>query len=115
MSGKMRTRAATLSIVIALGILLAACSPSSPVVGKWEAIDSASGESFIFSFKSDGGLEISALGVTYDGTYELVDADSLTMTSSLLGPDAYAFDFVRSGDALTLTLDGVPLELNKIP
>ena len=85
----------------------------SPLVGKWEGTDVELG-ALTIEFKSDGVYEITASSGTFPATYEMVDDD----TFILIDPSSLSettVDFVRSGDTLTMTMDGSTLELHKVP
>lgn len=113
---KQQVRLATLSVVFVLGIILAACSSGSSLIGKWEASDETLGMSFVFEFKTDGTLGMSIEGMSIEGTYEMVDADTFNMTISMLGQSQTTpVDFVRAGNELTLTIEGSPQVFTKIP
>jgi uncharacterized protein (UPF0333 family) len=85
---------------------------SNSLVGKWEGTDAELGAVTI-EFKSDGVYEITASSGTFPATYEMVDDD----TFILIDPSGLSatVDFVRSGDTLTMTMDGSTLELHKVP
>jgi hypothetical protein len=145
---KQHAHLAPLSLVLVLGIVLAACSAgssptpsntpaptepfiptdtstpadtpapaeplSAPLIGKWDGTDVELG-ALIIEFKSDGVYEATASGgQTFALTYEMVDDDTFILTDpSGLVPSTV--DFVRSGDTLTMTMDGSTLELRKLP
>ncbi len=139
---KRQVRLATLSVFLVLGTALAACSagasptpsnpaptntlmptntvaptntPSNPLVGKWEGTDEVLGVLNI-EFKSDGVYEVTdASGTTFVLAYEMVDADTFTLTDPSGQSEPATVDFVRSGDTLTMTMDGGTLELHKVP
>lgn len=104
-----------LSVVLVLAILLASCSASSRLVGKWEGIDELSGADIFIQFNSDGTAQSgsSALGVTSEGTYEVIDSDTLALSNS--EGVSQSLDFTLEGDTLTLTADGQDLILHKVP
>src|SRR3990172_1841114 len=102
---KKQTRLATLTAILVLGLVLAACSaaPSptatnrpaptntvaptststsppahalnSPLIGTWEGTDVDLGDLTI-EFKADGTYEATASGPTFVLAYEMVDADT---------------------------------------
>jgi cytoskeletal protein RodZ len=85
---------------------------SNSLVGKWEGTDVELG-ALTIEFKSDGVYEITDSSGTYLATYEMVDDD----TFILIDPSGLSatVDFVRSGDTLTMTMDGSTLELHRVP
>ncbi|MEX1247664.1 MAG: hypothetical protein WEA61_04215 [Anaerolineales bacterium] len=112
----MEKRKVFLGIVVSLGLLLAACSGGSSLLGKWEGTEDSTGLTFTFEFKSGGVLEMGLAGITIEGTYEMVDADTFNMTIDMLGQSqTEAVDFSRSGNTLNLTISGDTLEFHKVP
>lgn len=139
---KKQTRLFTLTSALVLGLVLAACStaPSpinrpaptntvaptststsapagalnSPLVGTWEGTDVDLGDLTI-EFKADGTYEVTASGATFVLTYEIVDADTFLLIDPSGDTDTATVDFVRSGDTLTMTMDGSTLELHLVP
>jgi len=88
---------------------------SSALIGKWEGIDVELG-ALIIEFKSDGVYEATASGgPTFALTYEMVDDDTFILIDPSGLSEPSTVDFVRSGDALTMTRDGSTLELQKLP
>ncbi|MEX2161716.1 MAG: hypothetical protein WD751_07335 [Anaerolineales bacterium] len=113
---KQQKRQVFLGTVIFLSVILAACSGGTSLVGKWEAAEETSGIRFTFEFKSNGELEMGVEGVTITGTYEMVDANTFTMSIEMLGQSqTESVDFVRSGNSLTLTIAGDALDFTKVP
>ncbi len=85
---------------------------NSSLVGEWEGIDPDEG-ALVIEFKSDGRYEATAAsgGPTFELTYEMVDADTFLLIDPSGLSEPATVDFVRSGDTLTLTMDGSTLEL----
>lgn len=105
-------------IILALAILLAACAGAAGtqgLVGKWLASDETLGEEFSFDFRADGTVGMDFAGMAVDGTWVSVDADTITLTVSMLGIEEETLvDYALSGDKLTLTIEGQPLDFQKI-
>lgn len=84
----------------------------SPLVGEWEGIDPDLG-ALVIEFKIDGSYEVTRVdGLTFELTYEMVDADTFLLIDPSGASEPATIDFVRSGDTLTLTQDGGTLVLN---
>lgn len=84
----------------------------NPLVGEWDGVDPDLGAINI-EFKSDFRYEVSSEGGgTFELTYEIVDADTFLLIDPSGGSEPATIDFVRSGDTLTLTMDGSTLELH---
>jgi len=110
----MKTRAAVASIVL-LGIFLSACKGGTSITGKWEGTDETLAL-VTYDFRDDGSFTVTVAGVPIVGTYEMVDSNTMQLTISVLGVETVStVDFVRSGDSLTLTLDGVPRIFRRSP
>jgi hypothetical protein len=112
---KKTTRFVALSLFVAL--VLAACSGGgSAFLGKWEATDEELGMTFSFDFKADGTVAMDFMGMALEGTWENVDADTFNLNVEMLGlSEDTPVDFVRTGDKLTLTIAGDPLEFTRVP
>lgn len=110
-----QTRFGVISVLLITVVLLTACSPGSPLLGKWEGTDPNTGQLATLEFKSDGKVEMVGGGATIEGTYEMVDADTFSMKLTFLGEELppQMVDFVRSGDTLTLITDGETQVLHK--
>jgi len=88
-------------------------SSENPLVGEWEGVDPDLGAINI-EFKSDFRYEVSSEGgATFELTYEIVDADTFLLIDPSGASEPATIDFVRSGDTLTLTMDGSSLELTQ--
>lgn len=85
---------------------------SNPLVGKWEGTDDDLG-ALTIEFKSDGTYEVTAAVGTFVLTYEMVDADTFTLTDPNGQVDT--IDFELSGDKLEMTQQGSTLELHRVP
>lgn len=90
MSKKDQTRLTLITTFLLLGVILAGCSgPPSPLIGLWKF-----GEEFLFiEFKTGGVFEVTELGGITQGSYEMVDADTVSIT--YLG-EVTSLDFVIS-------------------
>lgn len=105
-----------IGIFILLGILVSACSSGSSLLGKWETTDETLGATISFEFQNDGVMVMGFEGLTIEGTYQMVDADTFTMAISMLGVEqSTEVDFARAGDTLTLTIEGDPQEFHRVP
>ncbi len=104
--------------ILALTIILAACASATGtqgLVGKWQASDETLGATFTFDFRADGTVGMDFAGMVVDGTWTSVDADTITLTVSMLGMNENTtVDYVLSGDTLRLTIEGQPLEFKRV-
>jgi hypothetical protein len=106
------------SIILVFTMLLAACASATGtqgLVGKWQASDETLGATFTFDFRADGTVGMDFAGMVVDGTWAAVDADTITLTVSMLGmAEDTTVDYVLSGDTLRLTIEGQPLEFERV-
>lgn len=101
--------------VILLGLivclLLAGCSPSGKIVGKWQAEDGST-----YEFFKDGAVTITTYGLSFSGDYEFLDKDRVMITMDGLlgfaGGQVYTVDY--SGGQLLLSSSGVTIPLDKV-
>lgn len=119
MSEKNRTQLKTVGLVFVLAVILTACGGGSSLVGKWEGTDPDLGVAMTVEFKSDGTVIFDIQDfMTLEGTYRLVDANTLELTISFLGNEdtnSTQTDFAISGNTLTLTSEGSTTELHRVP
>jgi hypothetical protein len=112
----MQRKQLTLAILV-FAILLAACASATgtqALVGKWHASDETLGADFSFDFRADGTVGMDFAGMVVDGNWAQVDADTITLTVSMLGmQEETLVDYSLSGDTLVLTIEGQPLEFQR--
>jgi hypothetical protein len=112
----MQRKQLTLAVLVFV-MFLAACASATgtqALVGKWQASDETLGADFSFDFRADGTVGMDFAGMVVDGTWAPVDADTITLTVSMLGmQEETLVDYVLNGDALTFTIDGQPLEFQR--
>lgn len=109
---KMRT---VLMALLLLGLMLPACKGGTSITGKWEGTNETLAI-VTYEFREDGTFTVTVAGVPIEGTYKMIDSNTMELTISVLGVETVSrVDFVRSGDKLTLTLDGVPRIFRKVP
>ena len=100
--------------LLLLGLVMSGCSGSSTIVGKWEGADESL-TLIAYDFRNDGTFTVTVAGVPVEGTYEIVDSNTIRMTISVLGvQQSTDVDFTRDGDALTLNLEGSPQIFHKV-
>lgn len=102
-------KAIALLAVLVLVFSLTGCGSS--VVGTWTAEES--GVTMDYTFEKNGDCSIAAMGMTFDGTYE-VKGDKISMTLDAMGTETTEeYTFKVSGKELTLTLDGESIVFKK--
>lgn len=112
---KSRRKAAVLAVLIGLGLFLSACKGGTSITGKWEGTDETLAL-VRYEFKEDGTFTMTVAGIPIEGTYRMVDSNTMELTISVAGVETVStVDFVKSGDSLTLTLDGFPRIFRKVP
>jgi hypothetical protein len=97
-------RLAIQNVLLILVILLTGCSgrsdqSDSALIGTWQWEFSP----LTIEFKPDGVFEVIGLDGGARGTFEMVDADTVTVN---VNGSSTTSDFVISGDTLTMTEDG---------
>lgn len=101
-----------LVVFLSLALILSACAPKNPLLGKWE---SESGEDVI-TFYEDGTIVIVSGTVRLPGTYEIIDKSNLKIEFdgyfNLMDPTIT--DYKISGKTLTLGMLGDDFVLTKV-
>ena len=100
----MRKSVWVLMALLLCGLLLTGCKgEKSPVVGKWECVDS--GEQVVYEFKRDGSMEYSVvgLGASITGQYA-VEGNEIRLT--LDSGDETVLEFSRQDKQLILSDQG---------
>lgn len=109
---KMRT---ALMVLFLFASILSGCKGGTSITGKWEGTDETLAI-VTYEFRGDGTFTMIVAGVPIEGTYRIVDSNTMELTISVLGVETVSrVNFVRSGDKLTLTLDGVPRIFRRVP
>jgi hypothetical protein len=100
-----------LSILVICLLLISACSPKQKLIGKWQ--NEQSGE--ILEFFKDGTISMTTLGMSFTGSYSILDDTNLKITiSGLLGiGGSQIYEYSVSGDTLTLTIYGIASQYTK--
>jgi hypothetical protein len=102
-----------LLVLLALGIILSGCKGGTSITGKWEGTDETLAL-VTYEFRDDGTFTMTVAGVPVEGTYRIVDSNTMELTISVAGVETVStVDFERSGDSLKLTLDGFPRVFRK--
>lgn len=90
----------TVSILAMIMALTLLCSCGKSVVGKWEA--SQDGVTATYEFKKDGSCSLSAMGMTFSGTYK-ADGNKLDITVSVMGEsDTQTLYYEINGNTLKM-------------
>ncbi len=108
-----KTLALVFAVLMCVSVLVACGSSSKGIVGTWTATED--GQTVDMTFKADGKLSMTMMGVNVEGTYTAKDG-KLSATVSLMGQTQEIFEDVEykvDGDKLAITVDGDTQILNR--
>jgi hypothetical protein len=94
----------------------ATAQPLGQIYGGWEQTDPSTGSTVRFEFYPDGTVVITMDTQSVSSTFEIVDADTITILPDVNGyiTASLTLDYVVNGNTITLTANGESQDLTRV-